>query len=58
MPYRNEIATKSCIQSIYNLRDFAKHAGPPNGGLNRFFTMPIENSSRGAVAGAVNRRRQ
>ncbi len=43
---------------IYNLTDFAKHAGRPNGGLNRFFTTSIENSSRGAVAGAVNRRRR
>jgi hypothetical protein len=56
MPYRNQIATKSCIEPICNPADFfANRAGLPHGGLNPFFTMPIESLRRGAVAGAVNR---
>ncbi len=40
------------------LRIIANHTGPPHRRLNRFFTTPIESSRRGAVAGAVNCRRQ
>jgi hypothetical protein len=55
MPYRNQIATKSCTEPICNPADFARRVGLPQGGLNPFFTMAIESLRRGAVAGAVNR---